>query len=66
LIVKISEYVEKRSGRVPITLTKYVPFDFNEETNIAPVFESTLIRSVAELSECPSELSKPAYVQVVA
>ena len=37
----------------------------DEETNIAPVAELTLIRSVAATSECPSELSTPVYFHVV-
>jgi hypothetical protein len=43
-----------------------VPLGFYLETNIEPVAESTLMRSVAAISECPSELSKPAYVHAVA
>jgi hypothetical protein len=38
-----------------------VPIGFNEDTNIAPVVESILMRSVAATSECPSELSTPVY-----
>ena len=38
----------------------------DEETNIAPVAELTLIRSVAATSECPSELSTPVYYHVLA
>jgi GTP cyclohydrolase I len=43
-----------------------VPIGFDLETNIEPVAELTLMRSVAATSECPSELSTPVYVHVVA
>ena len=43
-----------------------MPIGFDLETNIEPVAEFTLMRSVAVTSECPSELSIPVYVQVVA
>ena len=36
-IVKISEVVVTRSGRVPITFTVYVPAGFDLETKIFPV-----------------------------
>ena len=42
-----------------------MPAGLDEETNIAPVAELTLIRSVAATSECPSELSTPVYFHVV-
>ena len=43
-----------------------MPIGFDLETNIEPVAELTLIKSVAATSECPSELSTPAYFHVVA
>ena len=43
-----------------------VPIGFELETNIEPVAELTLMRSVSATSECPSELSTPVYVHVVA
>jgi hypothetical protein len=43
-----------------------VPIGFDLETNIEPVAELTLMRSVATTSECPSVLSTPAYVHVLA
>jgi hypothetical protein len=43
-----------------------VPIGFDLETNIEPVAELTLMRSVATTSECPSELSTPEYVHVLA
>jgi hypothetical protein len=43
-----------------------VPIGFDLETNIEPVAELILIKSVAANSGCPSELSTPAYVHVVA
>ena len=43
-----------------------MPIGFDLETNIEPVAELTLMRSVAATSECPSELSTPAYVHVLA
>jgi hypothetical protein len=42
-----------------------VPIGFDLETNIEPVTELILMRSVASSSKCPSELSTPVYVQVV-
>ncbi len=65
LIVNISKDVVTRSGRVPTTLIEYVPFGFIFETNIAPVVELTLIKSVADTSLWPSELSKPEYFHVL-
>jgi hypothetical protein len=64
--VKFSECVVARSGRVPITFTVYVPTGVDYETVIFPVAESTLIKSVPATKACPSELSTPLYVQVVA
>ena len=66
VIVNIAEVVVTRSGRVPITLMQQVPNGFKVETNIAPVAELTLMRSVAASRECPSELSKPEYFHVFA
>ena len=43
-----------------------MPIGFELETNIEPVAELTLMRSVSATSECPSELSTPVYVHVVA
>jgi hypothetical protein len=43
-----------------------VPIGFDLETNIEPVAELTLIKSVAATSKCSSELSTPAYFHVVA
>ena len=43
-----------------------MPFGFNLETNISPVAESILMRSLTASSECPLELSTPAYFHVVA
>ena len=65
-IVKIAEVVVTRSGRVPITFTVYIPTGFDYETKILPVSELTLIRSVPSTKACPSVLSTPLYVQVVA
>ena len=46
IIVKIAVSVVF-SGRVPIILTLYVPGGLYFETKIAPVFESTPMRSLA-------------------
>jgi hypothetical protein len=43
-----------------------VPIGFDLETNIEPVAELTLMRSVASFIKCPSELSTLVYVHVVA
>ena len=43
-----------------------MPIGFDLETNIEPVAELTLIKSVAATSECPFELSTPEYVHVLA
>ncbi len=43
-----------------------MPTGFDYETNIAPVAELTLMRSVAGASGVPLDLSTPAYDQVVA
>ena len=43
-----------------------MPIGFDLETNIEPVAGLTLMRSVATTSKCPSELSTPAYVHVLA
>jgi hypothetical protein len=66
LIVNIAEVEVTRSERVPITLMVYVPTGFEEETNIAPVAELTLMRSIVSTSECPLELSRPEYDHVKA
>ena len=64
--VNIAEVLVIRSGRMPITFMVQVPAGFNEDTYITPVVESTLMRSVSATSECPSELSTPVYIHVVA
>ena len=43
-----------------------MPLGFNFKTYIDPVVESTLMRSVSLINKWSSELSKPAYVQVLA
>jgi hypothetical protein len=55
--VKIAEVEVEKSGRMPITLMVKMPIGYNLETNIAPVVESTLIRSLPEI---------PAYFHVLA
>ena len=64
-IVKIAELVVY-SGRVPTILTSYEPRGLDFDTKIAPVAESTPMRSVAWSRAFPSELLYPIYVQVLA
>lgn len=64
IIVKIAVSVVF-SGRVPIILTLYVPGGLYFETKIAPVFESTPMRSLAWLRIFPFVLLNPVYIQVL-
>ena len=43
-----------------------MPIGFNFETNIEPVAESTLMRSLPATRKCPKELSTPEYFHLVA
>ena len=53
-ILNIADVEVKKLGRVPITLIVYNPIGFSLETNISPVAESTLIKSIPSYSICPS------------
>jgi hypothetical protein len=57
--VNIAVEVVVRPVRVPITFILYVPRGFDGEIVIAPVAESTLIKSIVASKLCPSELSTP-------
>lgn len=63
--MKTCDVVVQESERVPIIFIWYVPAGFESETKIEPVNESTLIRSDAAKSVCPSTRSTPVYVHVV-